>query len=100
MILSIDGRGMVTIHYPPEGKASARLELNKKVLLSSAYQLDDAPGFERFFYISSRRPLRMKEIAEAAERLAKNPDRSRTAALQLKNDIQQFSIIIKKSDEQ
>lgn len=100
VILSIDGRGVVTIHYPPQGHAAARLDLNKKVLLPNAYQLDDAPSFERFFYISSRRPLRMKEIAGAAERLAKNPGHSRTAPLQLKNDIQQFSIVIKKSDDQ
>lgn len=100
VILSIDGRGVVTVHYPPEGKAAARLELNKKVLLSNAYQLDDAPGFERFFYLSSKRPMFMKEITEAAERLAKDPDRSRTAPLELKSGIQQLSIVIKKSNEQ
>jgi hypothetical protein len=99
-ILSIDGRGVVTIHYPPQGRVAARLELNKKVLLSSAYQLDDAPGFERFFYVSSKRPLLMKEITEAAERLAKNQEYSRTAPLDLNDDIQQLSIVIKKSNEQ
>jgi len=99
-ILSIDGRGVVTVHHPPQGKLAARLELNKKVLLSSAYQLDDAPGFERFFYLSSKRPIYMNEIVEAAERLAKDPDRSRTAPLELDDGIQQLSIVIKKSNEQ
>jgi len=99
-ILSIDGRGVVTVHHPPQGRLAARLELNKKVLLSSAYQLDDAPGFERFFYLSSKHPIYMNEIVEAAERLAKDPDRSRTAPLELDDGIQQLSIVIKKSNEQ
>ncbi len=97
VILSIDGRGVVTLHFPAEDK-SARLDLNKKVLLPRAYQLDDAPGFERFFYISSRHPLDVDRIVKAAGVLAKNTEKARTGLVPVADDTHQVSITIKKSE--
>ncbi|HSS40461.1 MAG TPA: ActD-like protein, partial [Polyangia bacterium] len=56
LLLSIDGAGAVTLHWPDQaGDSAARLETAAEARLPSAYQLDGAPGFERFFLITSPR---------------------------------------------
>jgi hypothetical protein len=62
IIVSIDGRGSVTLHYPAEKDYSTKLDTGKKVLLQNAYELDDAPDFERFFFISSESKLDMSDV--------------------------------------
>ena len=51
-IISIDGNGMVTQHYPDYGYNAAELNSNGEVLLNYSYQLDNAPSFERFLFIT------------------------------------------------
>src|SRR5262245_49445475 len=47
VILSIDGAGVVTMHLPAKGGAAAPLRAGEIVLLDQAYELDDAPAWER-----------------------------------------------------
>src|SRR5215471_10638729 len=52
VILSIDGRGALTMHLPPTGSESMSLASDKTTtLLDRAYELDDAPNVERFYFI-------------------------------------------------
>jgi hypothetical protein len=53
VILSIDGRGVVTVHHPRDGRQAARLVPGQAVRLPSAYRLDDAPGWERFVLVTA-----------------------------------------------
>ena len=46
LILSIDGAGQMTRHFPEEGTLAAPLQLAGVVSLDFAYELDDAPGWE------------------------------------------------------
>ncbi|MCP4157515.1 MAG: DUF4384 domain-containing protein, partial [bacterium] len=48
VILSIDGNGNVTLHFPNSRNGTSTLQHEKKILLPNAIELDDAPGFERF----------------------------------------------------
>ncbi len=57
VILSIDGRGVVTVHHPRDGRQAARLVPGQEVRLSSAYRLDDAPGWERFVLVTAEDPF-------------------------------------------
>lgn len=54
-IFSIDGRGTLTWHFPltPTGKESFRLNPSGEQALAEGYALDDAPLYERFFFITS-----------------------------------------------
>lgn len=56
-ILSTDGRESVTMHLPPVGTQAALLDdvKNEAVSLGFAYELDDAPHWERFLL----RPVRL-----------------------------------------
>ena len=53
VILSLDGNGVVTLHYPENKDEPSILKKEKKVLLKSSYELDDAPEYERFFFITA-----------------------------------------------
>ena len=51
MLFSIDGRGRMTLHVPEQFGVEPRLDASPQVLLPFAYQLDDAPTFERFYLV-------------------------------------------------
>ena len=74
IIISIDGNGVVTLHYPENINSSTILKQEKTVLLSSAYELDDAPEFERFFFITALAEINVQEILKQAKALAGSPD--------------------------
>jgi hypothetical protein len=63
-ILSIDGKGTVSFHYPESGGTSAKLLDGGEIPLDFAYQLDDAPDFERFFFITGPKPFTTAAFVE------------------------------------
>ena len=52
LIFSVDGAGTVTPHLL-DGEKAVKLEQGEAVSLNHAYELDDAPNFERFFLITN-----------------------------------------------
>ncbi len=96
MILSLDGRGTVTIHYPRPPSMSTRIEKNRKILLPASYELDDAPGFERFIFITSRVPLDVRAVSRAAEKLARKPGSAKKAELTIDRRCRQTSLVLLK----
>lgn len=95
MIFSIDGRGTVTLHYPESLSQAPKLETGS-VLLPYSYQLDDAPDFERFFFVTSEKSFNPERILDSALRLASQENHGRTGVLQLQADFEQYSLIILK----
>ena len=98
LILSIDGRGVVTLHFPVEKSNAIDLLQNKRTVLSNAIELDDAPGFERFFLITSGSHIDIDTILKKAQNLAHDPSRVIRAKLDLPSEIEQFSILILKGE--
>ncbi|MEN0065088.1 MAG: hypothetical protein AAGA48_23295 [Myxococcota bacterium] len=76
VLLSVDGRGAVTVHFPDDRDTAMQPGHHT---LDHAYELDDAPEFERFFLVTSDRPLSLEKVVTAAKELAasKNPVRGR-----------------------
>ncbi|QAT88949.1 ActD-like protein [Corallococcus coralloides] len=95
VILSVDGRGTVTPHLPAPGDTSAPLERSGSHLLPRAYELDDAPGFERFFLVTSDTPFELEGVMAAARVLATSPE-ARTAPLTLPTGLGQTSFLLEK----
>lgn len=60
-LVSLDGRGMITVHHPTRGQKSEKLDTGE-VFLPYSYILDDAPDFEKFFFITSPRPFDIPSI--------------------------------------
>ncbi len=101
VILSIDGRGITTLHYPAaESPPPYPLEQGAAVPLDSAYELDDAPTFERFFFVTSQGPpLSADVVTRAAESLAAEPTQARNAPLPLPPEFEQHSFLLRKSEQ-
>lgn len=98
MILSIDGRGTVTLHFPESDGRSTKLDPGKQSLLPHAFELDDAPKFERFFFLTSDSPIDVARVLEEARDLAKQPEQVQTKDLDLPQDLVQYSILILKGE--
>jgi anti-sigma factor RsiW len=100
VILSIDGRGVVTFHLP-EGfeRGAARspaLDAGGEITLASAYELDDAPSFERFFLVYGEAPFEVAAVAEAARRLATRPAQAQRQMLDLPRGLRQAAFLLVK----
>jgi len=70
VIFSIDGRAIVTLHYPYSAGQSTRLVSGKAVPLEEAYTLDDAPNYEMFFFVVRDKPLEVNNVLNTARHLA------------------------------
>jgi hypothetical protein len=71
VILSIDGRGAVTLHLPAGGVRAAALQPGAAVLLDHSYELDDAPRAERFFLVTSDVPFDVAPVLDTARTAAR-----------------------------
>jgi hypothetical protein len=70
-IVSIDGRGAVTLHLPRQGTRAVRLGASgDTILLDWAYELDDAPRWERFYFVTGETAFEIEPVLEAARRAA------------------------------
>ncbi len=100
IILSIDGNGTVTLHYPADRDGSTKLTMGKKVLLDNSYELDDAPDFERFFFITSEQSLNVSYIIHAAGLLAMDKGKVLKDDIDIYGEepgaVRQVSILIRK----
>ncbi|MCP4216569.1 MAG: hypothetical protein GY765_18100 [bacterium] len=100
VILSIDGSGTVTLHYPAHPKGSTQLEARKLILLAESYELDDAPGFERFFFITSKKALDTAKLLTKAEAMAKDIQQAKTGNIKLEKELHQSSFLVAKGDKE
>jgi len=64
-IASVDARGAVSLHLPENGGPAAELSPSGERALPHSYELDNAPGFERFVFVSSTVPFDTRLFAEA-----------------------------------
>jgi hypothetical protein len=100
VLVSIDGAGRVTQHLPEPGtSAAATLRSPNEIHLPTAYELDDAPGFERFLLVTSARPFPVAAALDAARSLATQGASARTAPLALPPDFHQTSVLLQKTSK-
>jgi hypothetical protein len=97
VIVSLDGRGVVTVHHPQQGSRAARLSAGKPVRLASAYRLDDAPGWERFILVTSNEGFDVATVVEAARLTGTEPGAA-FLRLTLPEGLDQSSFTLTKED--
>lgn len=97
VIVSIDGAGVATLHFPSNVDAEPTLAEGSEVPLDHAYELDEAPSFERFFIVTREGEApSVAEVLKAAEALAGSPE-ARTAELGLAGEgWQQEDLLLEK----
>ena len=86
-ILSVDGRGTVTQHLPAIGAEAVPLAAQDT--LDVAYELDDAPRWERFYLVAADRRFGLATVK--AKLVAGN--------VALGDDVRLFQFTVKKSRE-
>jgi len=67
-----------------------------RVFLADAFELDQAPRFERFMFITAREPLPTSWILEKARQLAAIEDEAMTGPLDLPDRFGQVSLLLRK----
>jgi hypothetical protein len=87
VVVSVDGAGQATLHWPLDGQTSATPGLKA---VPQAFELDDAPGFERFFLVTADQPLPVPAILAAAR------GARREGALPLPASMTQRSVLLDK----
>ena len=98
LLLSIDGAGTVTQHWPEPGSpGAALLRVGGEVRLPSAYELDNAPAFERFFLVRADEPFDVAPIIAAARALSAQTPAARRAPLPLPPRFNQISLALEKT---
>jgi hypothetical protein len=100
VIASLDGNGGVTLHFPESRAASARLRPESLVRLATSYELDDAPRYECFFFITAREEIDVAGILDRLKALDRGLGDPQKADLGLPPSYGLFSILLKKGNGQ
>lgn len=94
-ILSVDGRGALTQHLPRTGDRAATLQRSGTVFLDFAYELDDAPRWEVFYFVTSDAPFDLEPVRRAVLQAAA-PGPGTPSDLALPRGLEQFSFPLSK----
>jgi hypothetical protein len=99
VIASVDGAGVVTLHFPDREGAppEATAVRGETTTLPTGYALDAAPRFERFFFLTADEPIDVAETLGALRRFARQPD-SATATPALPDHLHSWSLRLRKPD--
>jgi hypothetical protein len=97
VIVSIDGNAAATLHFPSRIDDAPTLKTGGPATLDHAYELDDAPRFERFFFVTAPagRPLDVAEVLDAAHTLAAS-EQAASAPLSLPEGLEQKTLLLHK----
>jgi hypothetical protein len=99
VILSVDGRGAITLHHPEGARGDTSLLPAGEAALPHSYELDDAPAFERFFFVTSREgEVDVGRVLGAAERLARAPKNAAREPLNLPPGLEQTTFLLRKAE--
>ena len=98
VIVSIDGRGSVTLHFPEDPDGDMLLRDDGAIPLGHSYELDRAPVFERFVFVTADSSLSVAAVLDAARALARDMSRAHSAPLTLPGPWQQVSFSLRKVD--
>jgi len=73
LIFSLDGNKQITLHFPNSKTESTALQNDGEVQLPYSYELDNAPDYEKFFFLTSDDPIDVSSVIRYAKiKLANN----------------------------
>jgi hypothetical protein len=94
VLVSLDGRGVTTPHFPTSGAGAGKAPQGR-TLLDTAYALDDAPGFERFVLVVGPN-VTAERVVDAAKAVARTPSAT-TDRLPLPAEWAQIDFLVRKA---
>ena len=99
-VFSLDGNGLLTLHYPARADQSPVLKKQGEVLLDYGYELDNAPEFERFFFITSQNPFSLKIIIDKMYQFIQKAKNLKTDQININYDFDIKNIVLLKGNKQ
>lgn len=63
-VISLDGRGNWTLHYPDQDSSAILTQSNQPLILPFAYELDHAPRHETFWLLTSSERFSLQGLAD------------------------------------
>ena len=96
VILSVDAHGTVTRHLPVSGARAAPLAHERVNLLDTAFELDDVPGWERFYFIASDTAFDVAPILDMVRQTAATQNNIQHRVLALPPQFDQFVFVLQK----
>lgn len=100
VLLSIDGRGAVTLHFPDNANQLPLITTGEESLLDFSYELDDAPFFEKFYFITSANSFNAGLVVSRAEDvLGKIKQGGLPGNLHLGKEFNEYSVLIQKEGQ-
>lgn len=97
VIVSIDGRGTLTLHHPIDPSERPALPAGLHAL-PRAYRLDDAPAFEIFSFITSEGPFDVAELIDHIEPQAPDIASRRSESIDVPPGFEVTSVTIRKGE--
>lgn len=64
VIVSVDNAHAVTLHFPETERTPQNLKGGNQVALPLAFKLDEKPGFEKFYFLASDKPLPLRQVMQ------------------------------------
>ncbi len=64
-LISIDGRGVLTVHLSGDSGKAAELTPGRPIALNNSYQLDDAPLFETFYLVTAQNNFDVESVTKS-----------------------------------
>lgn len=98
VIVSVDGRGALTLHHPVTASAVPELIAGGEQNLPYGYELDDAPGFEAFYFITSDEVFDIPEILNHVQGQVDDIVEEPGTALRLPDGFAIESVMIRKGE--
>ncbi|MFZ6184480.1 hypothetical protein [Nannocystis pusilla] len=95
VVASLDGAGVVTLHFPAEAGGSTLLRQGGAIRLAQSYELDAAPNFERFVFVTADAPIDASRVVAALKTVAPFAD-APTRPLALPASWAQSSFLVEK----
>jgi hypothetical protein len=92
VVVSIDGGGGVTRHFPDDGDTTLP---DADAALPFSFELDDAPEFERFILVTSERLVDVEQVLQSARAVAVGPA-PKSAPLALPTWVRQYEVVLSK----
>jgi hypothetical protein len=92
VIISLDGAGAVTLHFPPAEDAPTSLAETASL---PPYVIDGAPRFERFFFLTAEAPIDVKRVMAVLGAFARRAE-SAGARPALPDGVLQWSLRFRK----
>ncbi len=96
VVLSIDGRGGFTRHFPAEGGATG-IGGGGEQRLPDGFQLDDAPDYERFVLVTDDEPIDVAAVETAVRALAGSPE-AKGGTARLPKGLSQSWFLVRKEE--